>query len=177
MEIFETLNQKSREAGLQFLVMGGHAINAHGYERQTADVDILVRSKDREAWKTLLSSLGYRVFHEQDTFMQFSAPEAGAWPVDLMFVNEQTFSKMLAESIEVTMKGTGVKIPSVEHLIALKLHALKYTNPRRELKDLLDVVSLLEANKIDPNGGKFKELCERYGTQKIQNKIIAASSK
>ena len=177
MDILDTLNQKSRERRLQFLVTGGHAINAHGYERQTADLDIVVRREEREAWKALLASLGYKIFHEQNTFAQYSPPEAGAWPVDLMFLNEQTFAGMFAESMEVSLKSTAVRIPSVEHLIALKLHALKHTNPRRELKDLLDVVNLVDANKIDIDGENFRKLCERYGTPKIYDKIVAASSR
>ena len=109
--------------------------------------------------------------------MQFSSPENTGWPVDLMFVNDQTFSKMFTASVEQTMKGTVVRIPSVEHLIALKIHALKYTNPRRQLKNLLDVVSLIELNNVDINGKEFIVVCERYGTPKIRAQIIAALSK
>ena len=177
MNIFEILNQKSREAGLSFLVIGGHAVNAHGYERQTADLDILVQSANSERWKNLLSGLGYSLFEEHDNFAQFTPPKTGFWPVDLMFVNEQTFSKINTESIEVKMQGTAVRILSVEHLIALKMHALKHTHPRRELKDLLDVVNLVELNHMDLGGEKFRQLCERYGNEKIRDKIIAASSR
>ncbi len=177
MDILETLNQKSRERGLGFLVMGGLAINAHGYERQTADIDLLARSDKRGDWKALMESLGYRVFHDQGTFTQFSPPESVTWPVDLMFVNEGTFAKMSSESVEVQMQATKVRIPSVEHLMALKLHALKHASPRRELKDLLDMAGLIEANHIDINGEKFKKLCERYGTKTIHAQISVVCAK
>src|SRR5262249_35038269 len=111
------------------------------------------------------------------TFTQFTPPEPTAWPVDLMFVSDSTFAKMLAGSLEVALVGTKVRIPSVDHLIALKLHALKYTHPRRELKDVLDVVNLIEANGIELNGERLLNLCERYGTKKIHDKIVAASSR
>lgn len=177
MGTLEILNQKSRELGLRFLVVGGHAVIAHGYERQTADLDILVRNLDREAWRSLLSALGYRLFHEQGVFAQFSPVEQGAWPVDLMFVNDQTFDGFFAEARDVQVTGVSLKIPSVEHLLALKFHALKHTHPQREMKDLLDVVNLIEANHIDLNGESFKKLCDRYGTPKIRDQIIAASSR
>lgn len=177
MDILTTLNQRGSESGLQFLVIGGLAVNAHGYERVTSDIDLLVRRDDREAWKSLMFSLGYSIFHEQDIFTQFKAPEGTTWPIDLMFVNQQTFSKMFPESIEVQMKGMTFRVPALEHLLALKLHALKYTHARRELKDLLDVVWLADLNHIDINSEKFSELCKRYGTEKIHMQIIAASSK
>jgi hypothetical protein len=177
MDILATLNRKSLERGLQFMVVGGLAVSAHGYERQTGDIDLLVKRDHRDAWAAIFAGLGYKIFHEQDTFMQFSSPQDTGWPVDLMFVNEQTFLKMFAGSVEQTMKGAVVRIPSVEHLIALKIHALKYTNPRRQLKDLLDVASLIELNNIDINGKEFSVLCERYGNEKIRAQIIAALSK
>ena len=120
---------------------------------------------------------GYRIFLEQGTFAQFSPPESVSWPVDVMFANEKTFFTMFSEAVEMTLDGARVKIPTIEHLIALKLHALKHATPRRELKDLLDVVSLVEVNKIDINSEKFRQLCERYGSTKILKKIIAVSSK
>lgn len=177
MDVLTKLNRLSAESGLQFLVIGGLAINAHGYERVTADIDLLVRKEDREAWRNLMLSIGYQVHHEQEIFMQFTAPEGSTWPVDLMFVNHQTFSKMFPESLEVKMKRMEFRVPALDHLLALKLHALKYTHAKRELKDLLDVVWLVDINHIDINGEKFTELCKRYGTEKIRKQIIAASSR
>jgi hypothetical protein len=177
VNIIETLNRESRERGIPFLVVGGLAVIAHGYERQTADMDIMIRRADGEAWKCVLIGLGYKVFLEQETFAQLTPPAPGLWPVDLMFVNDETFSKMSAESVEAKVRETPVRIPRVGHVIALKLHALKHTHPRRELKDLLDVVSLIEAAKLDLNGDELKQLCKRYASEKIYRKIVAASSK
>lgn len=177
MDVLKTLNRLSAETGLKFLVIGGLAINAHGYERVTSDIDLLVRKEDREAWGNLMSSIGYRVHHEQEAFTQFTASEGATWPVDLMFVNQQTFTKMFPEAVEVEMKGMEFRVPALEHLIALKLHALKNTHSKRQLKDLLDVVWLVDINHIDVNGEKFAELCNRYGNEQIRQQIIATSSR
>jgi len=177
MDVLTILNEKSRERDLPFLVIGGLAVNAHGYERVTSDIDILVRGDERETWKNLLLSLGFSLTHEQGTFAQFKAAGETGWPLDLMFVNQQTFSKMFPESVEVKLKGLAFRVPTLEHLLALKLHALKYTHGRRELKDLLDVVWLTDINHIDINGEKFIALCNRYGTEKIRNQLIVVSSR
>jgi hypothetical protein len=50
--IFEVL----RRHGVAFVVVGGHAVNAHGYRRSTEDIDIVwLRSDDAE--KALLKAL------------------------------------------------------------------------------------------------------------------------
>ncbi|MFZ4695667.1 MAG: hypothetical protein ACOYMV_11125, partial [Verrucomicrobiia bacterium] len=67
----ERLNREARSRGLNFLLIGGHAVNAHGYVRTTFDVDLLIADSQRSAWKILLTELGYTVRHEVDAFVQF----------------------------------------------------------------------------------------------------------
>ncbi len=43
MNIFETLNELSATTHLLYLVIGGHAVHAHGYSRVTQDLDSFVR--------------------------------------------------------------------------------------------------------------------------------------
>lgn len=45
------------EAGVRFLVVGGVAVNAHGYQRLTADLDLLL-AMDRENILAALRALG-----------------------------------------------------------------------------------------------------------------------
>lgn len=162
MDILTTIQQRSSELNLEFIVVGGLAINAHGYERVTSDIDILVRQEKRQVWKNLMESLGYKIFHEQVSFMQFHSTEGSVWPVDLMFVNRETFSKIFSESIEAKMKGMSFRVPRLQHLLTLKHHALKHTQEARLSNDLLDIVMLSEINGIDVSGKQVTELCNRY---------------
>jgi hypothetical protein len=47
MNIFESLRKEASEAGLDWLVIGGHAAIAYGFARTTSDLDLLVRKTDR----------------------------------------------------------------------------------------------------------------------------------
>jgi hypothetical protein len=123
MDIFEILNQESRARGLQFMVMGVLADNAHGYERLTEDVDLIVKRIDREKWTTMLDGLGCKVLHEQDAVIQLSAPQNATLIVNIILINDEIFTIMLAESIEVGTQTASVRIFSVEHLITLRLCA------------------------------------------------------
>jgi len=115
--------------------------------------------------------MGYTIYEERDAFVQLSPPKAGAWPVDLMSVVDPTFDPILAAGISVEMFGAPVKVPVLEHLIALKLHALKHGHIGRYLKDWLDVENLVRIHGLDVRSEKWEQLFLKYGTLEIYEKI------
>jgi len=64
---------------------------------------------------------------------------------------------MWVGSIERQIMSAPVRIPNLDHLLALKLHAARYA-PWRKFKDMSDIVYLTEANQIDVKAESF-ELC------------------
>jgi hypothetical protein len=177
MTFFATIERETRQRQLPFLVIGGHAVNLHGFARETADLDLLVCADDRRPWSSLFSDLGYRVFSDAPNFLQLASDQETAWPVDLMFVGPATFKPMLEASRAVDFYGTTSRIPALEHLIALKLHAIKNTRPRRFLKDFLDVENLIRANRLDITSEKIRRLFEKYATVDLYEKMSAALDK
>ena len=171
MNLFETIDRETRKRQLRFLIIGGLAINQYGYSRETADVDLLVCSDDRAKWLELLAAFGYGIFNDGGYFVQFSPPEQSAWPVDLMLVQKKTFQPMDEASREVDVYGITARIPSLEHLIALKLHTLKNTRLHRFLKDFLDVENLIRINHVDLASENMRQLFLRYGTAELYEKI------
>jgi hypothetical protein len=175
VNIFELLASEAATHQLRFLLIGGHAVNAHGASRMTFDVDILVRRAELVEWRKVAEQMGFVFSSEQRTFVQFTAPEgSGTWPMDLMLVNDQTFEKMWAESREVHYKSAVLRVPLVEHLIALKLHALRQNLYHRALKDFQDIVDLVDVNRIDLRGEMMQDIFSRYGTPDFYRKISIA---
>jgi predicted nucleotidyltransferase len=172
MGIIGILSGAGAEAGKPFLVIGGYAVNAHGYARETVDLDILTRREEREFWKKLVLENGYSVWQERDNFAQFKTERSELMPVDFMFVNEHTFASLFADAVESTLGGVRVKHPSLRHLIALKLHVLKQELPHRTLRDFNDVLELLRINRVDTSAEDFKQLCLRYGNQKLYETLV-----
>lgn len=74
MNIFHELG-RAKAAGLPFLLIGGHAVVAHGFPRLTFDVDIVVPKSRGPEWKQRFEALGYRCFHENKGFFQLLARE------------------------------------------------------------------------------------------------------
>ena len=136
----------------------------------------MIRREQLAGWKALLLNFGYTVLHDGGNFMQFTPPAAEAWPVDFMIVNEQTFGKMRAASQPLTLWGEEWRIPSPAHLLALKLHALKHGGTHRQIRDFLDVIELVQRQRLDLNSPEIRTLFEQYGTAELHRKVLLACS-
>jgi hypothetical protein len=160
---------------LRFLVIGGLAVIAHGYPRHTMDLDYLVRRSDRDAWRNLLAGHNYEPTHEHENFTQFTS-RAGWIDLDLMFVNDSTFEAMFAASELKSLGTSKARFPSLQHLIALKLHVIKQNIPHRVLGDMDDVINLLLANQVDVRQENWRQLFLKYATLDVYEKIRTAIS-
>jgi hypothetical protein len=145
------------EAGVEYLVVGGLAVNAHGYVRATMDVDLVVALRPANLKKALsvLSKAGYRP--AIPVRLQEFAKEANRkkWleekgfrvlrlhsgvypltPLDLFSYEPFDFAAEHRRAARVPL-GKGVRVPIVnlETLLAMKREAGR---PR----DLADVAEL-----------------------------------
>lgn len=176
MGFFQTLRDESQKRNLQFLVIGGLAVNLHGHPRDTADLDLLVLKETRPLWLDLFSGLGYTIYRDGGVFIQLDPPEKGAWPVDLMLVNSETFTQMMLASLEEDVYGAVLRIPSLDHLLALKVHALKNSHVGRFMKDFMDVENLIRIRKLNIQSEEYRVLFLKYGDAELYEKVIRATS-
>ena len=174
MTLLQVLEREAPARGVDFIIIGAHAINQYGYSRDTSDVDLLVRRSERDAWLNLFTSLKYTPFSEKPAFLQFKASPEFVWPVDLMFVNEQTWNKMVAEAIWISIGDARCKVPKLLHLIALKVHALKHSHVGRFMKDFQDVEGLIKVNQLNVASDEIREIFQRYGTADLYEKMANA---
>jgi len=75
VSLFEQLKSAAAPAGLRFLVIGGHAVIEHGFQRGTEDADILISRNDRDAWTKIVADRGYKLVRDGGTFLQFESPD------------------------------------------------------------------------------------------------------
>ena len=172
LRFVQQLSRAATAANLEALLIGGHAVNMHGVSRFTEDIDFLVPRAKLDAWKAILSALGFAPFREGPTFAQFAREvEHGPKRLDLMLVNDETFTKLSARALALPEPSESLRIVCVEHLIALKLHVLKQDLEHRRLRDFLDVVDLVKENEIDLQTAEMKEIFEKYGTPELYQKV------
>lgn len=175
MSALERLVAGAASQGLEFVVIGGQAVNALGYQRFTLDFDILVQRALRDRWLGFLAGEGYSLFSDGGSFLQMTASvDEMRWPLDLMLVDEDTFARMLADSREVRIQGMPLRVAAPLHLLALKLHALKTGPVERRGRDFLDIVEVLRAQALDPRSPEVADVFRRYGTMDWHDRVVEA---
>ena len=151
------------ERGLPSLLIGGNAVIALGYLRATNDLDLLVRETQRTQWLDLLGSLKFRFFHGQGGFAQFEVGPGGAVPLDLMFVDDQTWQHLMEGAREVMMGGETAMLPKPEFLVALKLHSATSATRSKPEVDWEDIRQIVRICGLDPAEESFRKIILRYG--------------
>ncbi len=173
IETFHAFVDAAKSEGREFVLIGGQAVNAHGYDRTTIDFDFLVLGSDQAAWKKIMARLGYSPFHETKAFIQFAPDSGGAMRIDLMLVDPPTFEKLSQASKEKVYGSRQIKVASILHLIALKLHATRTWDRAVQGKDYFDILNLIRIHKVDTTSQEFLEILNRYATESIRERLLS----
>ncbi|MCC6354359.1 MAG: nucleotidyl transferase AbiEii/AbiGii toxin family protein [Verrucomicrobiae bacterium] len=175
MDSLETVAAIAATEGLRFLLVGGSAMLLHGSDRITADLDIAIRETDAPTWKARLTAAGFSEFHQTDAFIRFRPPSPKQFPVDLVIADAGTFEKLWHRARPATLAASRVQVPHPEHLMAMKIHALRYGGEHRQSKDFADILTLMRICQIGPDDPVFRETLKRYGTPEIEERIRRAT--
>lgn len=171
--VFHLISDISLKTGVDCVLIGGFAVNYYKVTRQTADVDFLITEEDFKKILAHLENTGYKIDFSQDVFARMvNNSSLYLLDIDFMFVDKQTITKIIKDGKKINIARKKFIIPSLNNLIALKLHSLKYNLKLRENSDLPDIVNLIRINKVDYKSENFKELCLKYGTKEIYKMIL-----
>ncbi len=141
----------ANEDGVRMLMIGGGAVNFHGYQRHSADVDFWIEptNENFEKLVSVFRKMGYEIdtfpervrLQEQNISVKFS-------PVDLdlelitRFEIGKSFDQALRESETAIIEGNPVIRWNVLNLDDLLESKRRAARP----KDLLDIQQLKEVN-------------------------------
>jgi Uncharacterised nucleotidyltransferase len=161
--VHETLRRITRrlaDEGIEYAIVGGMALVAHGYVRYTADVDVLTTREGLDLVHQRLVRRGYvptfpgarKSLRDVTTGTKVDFITTGEYPGDGK-PKPVRFPEPAAASVDIG----GTRVLRLEKIIELKL-ASGLTNPNR-LNDLGDVQRLIEhlnlpldlAEKLDPS--------------------------
>ena len=171
-DVFYLISSVCSKNKVSYVLIGGFAVNYHKVARQTADVDFLITKEDFEKIAGLLQKDGFKQSYVQEVFARLTAQEPYFMDLDFMFVDKETLDKIIQESEVANIGNQQFRVPCLNHLIALKLHAIKYNPGAREYKDLADIIELIKVNNLAVKGKLFKDLCLKYGTEELYRKIL-----
>jgi len=170
--IFHLISDLTKKAGATCVLIGGFAVNFYKVTRQTADVDFLITREDFDKISGSLKKAGFELDTQKEVFARFRANKHYLMDIDFMFVDKETLDKIIANSKEITIVKHKFMVPSLDTLIALKLHAIKYNPDLREYRDLPDIINLIRTNKLNYKTKEFRELCLKYGNEELYRKIL-----
>lgn len=156
--VFEALNQ----VYVRYMVAGGVAVNIHGYQRMTADLDLVIQLDSDNLKKALnvLSELGYTPLVPVTTneiidsdkrrnwietkHMQVLALQSSQFPettIDIFIVEPFDFEKEYESAIQAELSpDTFVNVVNIPALIAMKTKAGR----PRDLDDILHLQLIFE---------------------------------
>lgn len=156
----QTLYSRFEQEGIPLLLAGGWAVNFHGYSRLTRDVDWVCSRANEHKACDLMRRLGLTKSTEGMASRFFMLRDPSFPPVDLIWVDPQTFETMAATENRTGRHGQ-IPVIGFESLLAMKLHALK-DDVHRQGRDVLDIRSLLQYSPTRITEERLKELCLRY---------------
>ena len=135
---------------IEYAVIGAIALNQHGYQRLTVDIDLLISPEALERFKDELVGLGDRPFFE-GAKKKFKSVIDNV-PVEVITSGEfpgDGLPKPVAfpEPTEYTVVIDGIKTITLEKLVELKLASGMTATDR--LKDLADVQELIKIKNLD----------------------------
>lgn len=153
------------------VLIGGLAVNSYGYSRQTRDVDFLLATPHLLEIKKIMRDLGYSILVEHDLFIRFQKADLPIKAIDFVLADTDTFDSVMDQKKIVKIADIEFCVPSLHHLIAMKIHAIKNSPEIRKHKDMADIVELIQKNSLNTKSNDFQSLCLKYGTEDIYKEL------
>ena len=133
------------------MLAGGLAVVAWGSTRTTADTGLLVDDGKRETLLARLRGEGFEVVFDSEGFTNLLHSDTELGRLDLIWVEGETSRKLFAAAVERPgPDGRSLLVPAPEHLVAMKLRAIK-DRPTRVFRDAEDLRLLLALPDLDEN--------------------------
>ena len=168
---FSELKAFLERNGLEFLIVGGVAVQHYGYSRATMDIDLMMVLPDDFAFVDKLRADGFS-YYSISPMAIFAKKSDWTQRVDFIKVDAGTFSKLMAESVAVRVHDAEVRMPSLKHLIAMKFHAYRQGGARR-IKDFNDIVWLSVLNDLDPERD-LRDVALQYANEGVYGEVVKA---
>lgn len=146
-EVHKSLRRLVRrldKAKIPYAVVGGMAVNAHGYRRTTGDIDILLTPRGLTAFKQRFVPKNYRAIPQRSRRFVDRINDIGVdLPVTGLFPGSGKRGPIAyPDPVPVGQSKQGFRVVSLETLVELKLAARRH-------KDFGDVVDLIRFNNLD----------------------------
>jgi hypothetical protein len=130
-------------------VIGGVALTAYGHPRMTLDLDVVTEAAAQNTLIAFMESQGFVTLHRSSGYSNHRHADRNRGRVDFMYVRGTTADKLFAAARELPGPGgRSMLVPRPEHLIAMKVQAMKDA-PERTGQDLVDIAYLFRLDGVN----------------------------
>ncbi|MBD3330335.1 hypothetical protein GF354_02270 [Candidatus Peregrinibacteria bacterium] len=158
MNLFEQVFRALNKEKVKYLVVGGVAVNLHGYTRFTGDLDLLLllEEKNLEKMAKVMDDLGYHErlpvsimeLRDQDKVKEwlkdkgmeafsFMPPKNNPLQIDIITEESLKFEKIVESKVIKKISGVSIPLVSIGDLIKMKKKA-------NRAQDLIDLEALIK---------------------------------
>jgi hypothetical protein len=153
-------------------VIGGVALTAYGHPRLTLDLDVVTEAAVQEALIPFMESQGFVTLHRSSGYSNHRHSDRNRGRVDFMYVQSPTADALFASAKELPGPGgRSILVPKPEHLIAMKVQAMKDA-PERTWQDLVDIAYLFRLDGV--NRDDVRHYFERAGLVEKWHELVQA---
>jgi hypothetical protein len=170
MTQFDTIFRALQATGVRYVVVGGVAVNLHGYQRFTKDIDLVIELVPDQTLKALeaLEAIGYKpslpvritdfvnpvvrdswIRDKGMTVFQMYSDQSRL-SIDIFVQYPLDFDELWNQGLELRLADALLRIASIDHLIQMKRGVGR-------LQDLLDVEKLEKLKLIVDSAGDIPE--------------------
>lgn len=149
--VLEKLAAFLASKGHRFGVVGAVALHAYGITRSTGDLDLVVETSAQPELLGFLDSLGYERLHVSASYSNHVHALPAMGRLDFIYVDADTARALFASGRWMELfPGLRVLVPKPEHLVAMKVLAMK-NDPSRAFQECADILHLLDLPGVDAN--------------------------
>jgi predicted nucleotidyltransferase len=170
LDELRALDAQLRNAGICYAMIGGIAVNMHGFIRATRDLDVMLLAEDAEAMHRLLSDMGYEPIDRRPDIASYVR---GTMRVDVLFAHRPISRGLLEARRETDFHGMKVPAISLEGLIGLKVQAFS-DDPQRRLRDLTDMIELMKINRDHLDLDEIRSYFRLFEREALLDDILRA---
>ena len=157
-----------QQQNIDFLLVGGLAVNYHGFTRNTIDIDFMMTLTDVDTMVKAMKNAGFTSYSIQPLVLFFQKPDIPV-RIDFIRTDPETLRKLNCSAVDIQIGDCNVKIPSLYDLLAMKLHSFCQSGMDRD-KDMTDIVSLCVIHNVDVET-ILHPLAQKYASEMIYQLI------
>jgi hypothetical protein len=155
--------------GAAFAVIGAFGLHAYGRSRATQDIDFVTQARVQPKLIASLENLGYETLYRSQGYSYHLHDDPSMGRVDFVYVEGETGRKLFErKGTTLRLWKISVPVPQAEHLVAMKVQAMK-NDPERTLQEMADIGFLLTLPGIDQEA--VREYFEKAGLVVVYEEI------